>query len=46
MHLYISQEVSKIVQGSSIEVMVPVAVIDELLFPVLTAIERGPEVPD
>jgi hypothetical protein len=33
-------------QESSVKVMVPVAVVDELLFPVLTAIERGPEVPD
>ena len=33
-------------QGLSVEVMVPVAVIDELLFPLLTAIDRGPEVPN
>ena len=33
-------------QESSVKVMVPVAVIDELLFPLLTAIDRGPEVPN
>ena len=34
------------IRNLPVEIMVPVAVIDELLFPVLTAFDRRPEVPD